>query len=120
MVWAAPVCLFAATGDLFAQTSVEFRVQKLEETIQALERRVASLEEALRERHASPNTNSDNASWRKLRKGMSTADVEKLLGSPSKIIEFGSFASWFYDSSSGHGTVRFGGKSRVLESWTEP
>jgi outer membrane protein assembly factor BamE (lipoprotein component of BamABCDE complex) len=119
MVWAVPILLIGS-GDLSAQNTVDSRVQKLEEVIQALERRVASLEQQLQKRDASSNANSANADWRKLKHGMSTADVEKILGSPSKVKEYGSFATWSYNSSSGYGTVRFRGNPRTLESWSEP
>jgi hypothetical protein len=109
-----------ATDNLFAQTNVESRVQKLEETIQALERRIAALEEQLQEQSPPSNVNSANASWRRLQKGMTAEEVEKLLGSPSKINEYGSFAVWSYNSPSGYGSVRFRGNPRALESWSEP
>lgn len=116
----APFFFLVASGDLSAQTGVESRVQKLEEAIQALERRVSSLEEQLRERNAPSGVASANAPWRKLQKGMSAAQVEGLLGSPSSINEYGSFAVWWYHSSSGNGTVTLSGNPRKLASWSEP
>jgi len=92
-------------------------VQKLEETVQVLERRVADLEEQLRERSALAPVASDKVKWRKLQKGMSEGDVEKLFGSPSKVDAFGSFTIWHYPAG---GQVQFDGRSRAVTGWNEP
>lgn len=80
---------------------------------------MAELEAQLSERKASITVASGKATWRQLQKGMTESDVEKLLGSPSKIDVFGSFTVWHYDYSSG-GQVQFDGNSRRVTSWFEP
>ena len=117
-LWAPLLLLLAATGGASAQSTVESRVQKLEETVQVLERRVADLEEQLRERSALAPVASDKVKWRKLQKGMSQGDVEKLFGSPSKVDAYGSFTTWYYGYPIG-GRVRFDG-SRAVTGWNEP
>jgi hypothetical protein len=104
--------------EVIAQTSVDSRIQKLEETVRALERRVAELESELRAKKVSAPVPADKVNWRKLEKGMSTIDVEKLLGSPTKIDTFPSFSVWHYGYPSG-GQVEFDNK-RAVSSWHEP
>ena len=118
-LWVPLLLLLAAPGEALAQSSVDSRVQKLEETIRALELRVTVLEEQLRERQASNTVASDKVNWRKLKKGMSESDVEKLLGSPSKVDAFGPFTIWHYGFPSG-GQVQFDGDSRTVTGWHEP
>ena len=118
-LWAPLLLLLAATGEVTAQSNVESRVQKLEETIRVLERRVVDLENQLRERSAPAPVTSDKVNWRKLQKGMSEGDVEKLLGSPSKVDAFGSFTVWHYGYPVG-GQVEFDGSSRPVKGWYEP
>ena len=117
-LWAPLLLLLAATGGASAQSTVESRVQQLEETVRVLERRVADLEEQLRERSALAPVASDKVKWRKLQKGMSQGDVEKLFGSPSKVDAYGSFTTWYYGYPAG-GRVRFDG-SRAVTGWNEP
>jgi hypothetical protein len=109
-------CL-ATTGGVSAQSNVEPRVQKLEETVRVLERRVADLEAQLRERSTPAPVASDKVNWRKLQKGLSEADVERLLGSPSKVDAYGSFTVWHYGSG---GEVQFDGRNRSVTGWHEP
>lgn len=104
---------------LMAQTSADSRIQKLEEAVRVLERKVADLEAELRERKSVPSVPADKVAWRKLQKGMSEGDVEKLLGSPTKVDVFGSFTIWHYGYPSG-GDVQFDGRSRTVNSWHEP
>lgn len=111
--------LAISSGQTLAQTSTESRVEKLEETVRLLERRVATLEDHLRQRNAALSVLSDKANWRKLQKGLSETDVEKLLGSPSKVDAFGSFTIWHYGYPSG-GQVQFDGTSRTVRGWHEP
>jgi hypothetical protein len=117
--WAPFLLLLAVTGEVSAQSTVEPRVQKLEDTIRILERRVAGLEEQLRERSAPAPVASDKVNWRKLQNGMSEGDVEKLLGSPSKVDAYGPFTIWHYGYPSG-GQVQFDGRSRTVTGWHEP
>ena len=53
-------------------------------------------------------------SWRKLTTGMSTSDVQKLLGEPDRV-DGGAFTSWHYQN--GGNIVFYEGK---LYQWTEP
>jgi len=117
-LWALLLLLLAVTGEASAQSTDESRVQKLEENVLVLERRVADLEEQLRERSALAPVASDKVKWRKLQKGMPVGDVEKLLGSPSKVDAYGSFTTWYYGYPIG-GRVRFDG-SRAVTGWNEP
>jgi hypothetical protein len=105
--------------EVSAQSSVESRVQKLEETIRVLDRRVFDLEVQLREQSAPVSVASDRVTWRKLQKGMSEGDVEKLLGSPSKVDAFSSFTLWHYGYPVG-GQVQFDGSSCTVNAWHEP
>lgn len=118
-LWIPLILLFTAPGGALAQSSIDSRVQKLEETIRALELRVSSLEEHLRERQRRSTVASDKVSWRKLQKGMSESDVEKLLGSPSRVHAFGSFTIWHYETPLG-GQVQFDGDRRTVTGWREP
>lgn len=118
-LWVALLLLFAGAGEVLAQTNVESRVQKLEETIGALERRVAALEGLLREQNTPAPVASDKINWRKLQKGMSESDVQKLLGSPSKVDVYGTFTIWHYGELTG-ANVQFDGKSRTVSGWHEP
>jgi hypothetical protein len=114
----APLLLFlAAIGGVSAQSNAEPRVQKLEETVRVLERRVADLEAQLRERSTPAPVASDKVNWRKLQKGQSEADVERLLCSPSKVDAYGSFTVWHYGSG---GQVEFDGRNRTVTGWHEP
>jgi hypothetical protein len=109
--------LLLAPMQAFAQeSSIESKVRALEDTVQLLERRMASLEAELREQSAPASIPSGKENWRKLEKGMSEADVERLLGSPSKIDAYGPMTIWHY----GGGSVRFDGDSRTVNAWFEP
>lgn len=117
-LWAPFLLLFLAIEDAPAQSAVEPRLEKLEEAIRVLERRVATLEEQLRHRAAAPTMPPDRASWRRLQKGMTEADVEKLLGSPSKVDAYGSLTVWRYGYPAG-GQVRFDSRN-LVNAWSEP
>jgi TolA-binding protein len=118
-LWVPLLLLLVTPLEVLAQSSVDARMQKLEETIRALERRVAELETELREQKKHAPVPNDKVSWRKLQKGMSEGDVEKLLGSPEKIDVFGSFTLWHYNYPGG-GQVQFDGRNRTVSSWHEP
>lgn len=111
------LCLIS--GNIFAQVTVDSRIQKLEETIQILERRVDYLENKSREPSVKSEVAPDKVNWRKLQKGMSEDDVKALLGSPTKINMYSSFAVWYYGIPSG-GIVEFDSNTRTLKSWQEP
>jgi hypothetical protein len=109
--------LLASAGVVYAQSSVEPRLQKLEETVRVLERRVADLESQLRDRNTPASVPADKVNWRKLQKGISEADVERLLGSPSKVDAYGSWTVWHFGSG---GEVQFDGRNRTVTGWHEP
>jgi hypothetical protein len=118
-LWTVLVLIFATHGQAFAQSGAESRVEKLEEIVRLLERRVVTLEDQLRQRNAALSIPPDKVNWRKLQKGLSEADVERLLGSPTKVDAFGSFTVWHYGFPSG-GRVQFDGGSRTVSGWNEP
>ncbi len=111
------LCL--ANGRAMAQSGAESRIEKLEEAVRILDRRVATLEEQLRQRSSTPGTPSDKANWRRLERGLSEAEVERLLGSPTKVDAFGSFTIWHYGYPAG-GQVQFDGRSQTVRGWQEP
>lgn len=113
------ILLVAACGQVSAQSSAEPRLEKLEEAVRLLERRVATLEDQLRQRNAAISVPPDKVNWRKLQHGLSEAEVERLLGSPTKVDAFGSFTIWHYGHPSG-GQVKFDGGSRTVTGWHEP
>jgi hypothetical protein len=109
-----------ASDPAHADGSMETRVKALEDAVQSLERRVASLENQLHERAAPASPVSpDKVAWRKLRQGMPARDVESLLGSPTKVDMFGSFAVWHYGGHGG-GQVELDTKSQTITGWHEP
>lgn len=120
-LWALLLLLLAIAGGASAQSpTLDNKVQSLEEAVRGLERRVAYLEDQLRHRSAAapiPGVQSDKVNWRKLQKGMSKSDVERLLGSPARVDEFGSFATWSYEAG---GDVMFDGRSQTVQRWSEP
>ncbi|MFN7444380.1 MAG: hypothetical protein ACK5RC_04290, partial [Curvibacter sp.] len=59
-----------------------------------LERRVVALEEQLVQRNKSAGVPTDKSNWRKLERGISQAEVERILGSPTKVDAFGLFTIW--------------------------
>ena len=113
------VVVFASHGQAFAQASAESRVDKLEETVRILERRVTTLEDQLRQRNAAPSIPPDKANWRRIKRGLSEADVETLLGNPTKVETIGPFTIWHYGEKDG-GEVQFDGERRTVSGWTEP
>lgn len=115
---ASLLLVLVTTGNASAQSEVESRVQKLEEAIQALEHRVVDLEDQINQRSVPAPGPAGKVNWRKLQKGMSEGDVQRLLGSPSKVDAFGSFTIWHYDYPFG-GEVKFDRGSRV-NGWHEP
>jgi outer membrane protein assembly factor BamE (lipoprotein component of BamABCDE complex) len=110
--------LLFGIGEVSAQSTTETRLEKLEQTIQLLDRRVGTLEEQLRQRSANPSVAQDKVNWRKLQRGMSEGEVEKLLGSPLRV-EGGPYTTWYYGDRIA-GSVTFDGRSRTVYSWNEP
>jgi len=50
---------------------------------------------------------------------MVEGDVERLLGSPTKVDAGIVYVTWYYGYPAG-GRVRFGANSSVVEAWEEP
>lgn len=117
--WALICAILALPAISVAQTNSDNQLQRLEEAIRLLESRVANLEAALREREDIPSVSADKLAWRKLQKGMSEGDVEKLLGSPTKINVSVGMTWWYYGYPSG-GHIIFDGRGRTVISWNEP
>lgn len=90
--------------------------QQLEEKIILLEKRISTIEDQLREGKAPIQAPPGKASWRQLKKGMSEAEVEGLLGSPAKIENYGSFSIWNYQKG---GSVQFN-EDALVKGWFEP
>ena len=109
-----------ASGEVRAQTPIEARVQQLEDTIRLLEARVASLEAQMLDRGATRSVKPDKANWRKLRRGMTEAEVEQLLGSPSRVEASPASTRWYYGDSPLSGIVSFNARSGELQMWDEP
>jgi hypothetical protein len=107
----------AIPATVLAQPADESGAQQLEARMKELERRVAALEAQQRERKASAPVPTDKINWRQLKKGMTESEVEKLLGSPTRVQAFGSFTLWQYG---GRGEVQFDGESRTVTGWHEP
>jgi hypothetical protein len=120
-IFASLFLLLVPVGEIAAQSNVDIRVEKLEETVRTLERRLANLEGQLSQRSApAPSVPADKVNWRKLQRGMSEGDVEKLLGSPTRVHAMGSLTSWSYETPSGFGRVQFESRNGTLSSWSEP
>jgi hypothetical protein len=118
-----PILLFFALSTALtavsAQTIAEVRIERLEETIRTLERRVSLLEEKSRQPNASAVPSSDKGNWRRLQRGMSGPEVERLLGPPSKVKANVAATTWHYGHPLG-GYVSFGARSQTLDAWSEP
>ena len=115
---AAVALLTLACGDAIAQISSESRIAKLEETVRVLEERVVDLENQLRAVATRTANDPAKANWRKLRNGMPAEDVQRLLGSPSRVHNFGNFTIWHYGDPS-RAEVKFD-KSLKVSGWSEP
>ncbi len=85
-----------------------------------MELRVAALEAQLRERNAPASVPAGKENWRKLKHGMSESEVEKLLGSPTKVDANPSFFEWRYGNSRTSAHVQFDTESRKVTGWNEP
>lgn len=116
---AALAVITVMPAQVHADDSVESRIRSLEETVHTLERRVASLEAQLHDQSALARVPPNKLVWRKLRRGMSQADVEALLGSPAKVDNYGSFAVWHYGDGAA-GEVQFETNSEKVTGWHEP
>lgn len=113
----ALVFFLVAPVQALAQDSIDSKVRALEEAVQLLERRVATLEAQVHTEDAPSKVSPGKTNWRKLRNGISEAEVEALLGSPLKVNANEGYFVWWYDNL---GFVRFDTKSRKVEAWSEP
>lgn len=111
--------LLVCTGGTAAQSTAESRVERLEESIRLLERRIASLEEQVRQRNVTATLAPEKAAWRRLERGMSQADVEKILGSPARVNASVAFTIWTYGESTLAHVTFDSGKGTVV-AWREP
>ena len=111
--------LLVGTGEVSAQSTSDTRVEKLEETVRLLERRVVALEDKLNQRNAAPPVPSDKMNWRKIERGISQGDVEKLLGSPSRVEASVAFTTWYYGVR-GRAQVTFSSRNGTVVEWIEP
>jgi hypothetical protein len=118
-LFAISVLIFTFNEQAYAQSSTESQVDRLEETVRTLERRVDTLEDQLRQRNAAPSIPPDKVNWRRIKRGLSEADVETLLGSPTRVETLGPFTIWHYGDGDG-GEVQFDGERRTVNGWTEP
>ncbi len=108
------------------------RVAKLEARIAKLERRVAKLEALLRQAAKVSPRKADNvrapqirpgdyknkANWRRLKRGMTQAQVTEILGDPPKLSAYETGDHWYYPDILS-GKVEFDKSGRV-KSWSEP
>ena len=109
----------------------ELSVQELSARVVELERRVAELESRLvaLEARLQPSANvqpsptgadwRNLANWRRLRRGMSMAEVRSLLGEPEKVDAGMVLIYWYWDYPGG-GNVIFDARTNKLNGWSEP
>ncbi|MGE8155199.1 hypothetical protein ACQKP5_28670 [Pseudomonas vancouverensis] len=117
-LFALSILLLASNGQALAQSSTDSRVDKLEETVRTLERRVSTLEDQLHQGVAAPSIPQSKANWRRLQQGLSETDVERLLGSPTRVDAYGTFTIWNYGEDGAK--VQFDAKTRTVTGWHEP
>ena len=118
LFWMPLLVLCVTRGQAWAQSG-ESRLEKLEDSVRMLERRVVALEEQLVQRNKSAGVPTDKSNWRKLERGISQAEVERILGSPTKVDAFGLFTIWHYGYPAG-GRVQFDGRNNAVSGWQEP
>lgn len=107
-----------------AQSNAEDRIANLERVTAQLIQRVAALEVQLgqtpkKESIGSTGNPENVQNWRQLRRDMGEGDVERLLGSPTKVEANSVFVTWYYGDSN-QGRVRFDASSGLVEGWEEP
>ena len=100
------------------------RVEQLERRVEDLERRVRALEapsQRLQADTARPASGDwkEVGNWRRLRQGMTMADVSTLLGQPDRVDAMSVVIIWYYGDASG-GTVTFDAQSQHVTGWSEP
>ena len=120
------IIILIAPGCALSEPASEARIADLERTVQNLQQRLAALEARLHpadegERTTSikPGNSHDKQNWGQLRTGMSEHEVERLLGSPEKIVVYSEYSfNWFYNYP--RCVVRFNAQSRKVNGWQEP
>ena len=96
------------------------RVDQLEKELQEIKLRLSKLESLLSNpsNAQKPVTSGEGwksiMNWRKLTNGMSTSDVQRILGEPHWV-DGGAIASWYYQN--GGRITFYEGK---VDRWTEP
>jgi hypothetical protein len=115
----------AFSTTIFSQT-VDQKVKELEQRLAQLEQRIMKLEGIIlqfqksQEKPSVPSSAKwkDKANWRLLKKGMSKSEVEKILGTPPRIVPNNYYGDiWYYPDIKG-GNASFN-KEEILSSWTE-
>ena len=97
-----------------------YRIEQLEKEIQKLKLRLSKLESLFSNPSKSQelSTSSEGwksiANWRKLTTGMSTSDVQQILGAPHRV-SGGGIARWYYQND---GVVVF--MEGKVYQWNEP
>ncbi|NHQ59837.1 outer membrane protein assembly factor BamE [Chlorobium sp. BLA1] len=117
------IIILIAPSLAFSAPASEARIAELERTILNLQQRIAALEaqpvqddEGARTTSVKPGNSGDIKNWRQLRLGMKEQDVERLLGSPRKVIATEVFFVWYYSG----GNVNFNAESGKVDGWSEP
>ena len=106
------------------RSRVEYLEKKVEIMNQTLTRMLAILDSSPpasmgQQKSASDRLKwEDKQNWRRLRSGMSKAEVVSLLGEPDRIDKYSFFEVWQYGDLGG-GTIHFSSRETV-ESWSEP
>ena len=97
-----------------------YRIEQLEKEIQGLKLRLSEVESLLSNPSKAQELSTASegwksvVNWRKLTTGMSTSDVQKILGEPDRL-DGGAVANWYYQNG---GKVHFiNGK---VFQWMEP
>ena len=122
--------LLCSLSEVSAQPNLEAKVERLEQTIRALERRIENLEDPRRQPSAAaapavaaravaaPTTAAGKSNWKNLYRGMPEGEVQKALGTPTRVEPLGAYTFWYYGEPGGR--VTFEGRSRIVFAWSEP
>lgn len=109
-------------------------VQEMRQTIDSLNNKVRDLEQKLADRPPAtpatapipPATRADAGQdagerWSEVKRGMSKAEVETLIGQPSRTMDVSTRTVWYYQySNMGSGSVVFADDGRVIDSQKPP
>lgn len=106
--------------------ALDRRVQELEKQVAQLEQRILKLEALIAELQKAPNKPAlsavagwkDKANWRRLKKGMTKSEVERILGVALKVVPNSHYGDiWYYPDLQG-GNASFDTEG-TLTSWDE-